>query len=112
MLASLICFVLTFFVQTLILGGLYVRFKKLKEKHRRKTITDAEKWERALISVPAKPFLEVILDKNPVGIRVIITISVLISTITTVFLTSNDALVIIVSIVLVFSIWLSLKITE
>jgi hypothetical protein len=108
MLISLGFFFIGFLVQGLAIATIWSWFKKLSIKRRRKEITEFEKYQQAIVSLPAKPILETILRKDPVGMRVIYSICVINSTIIAV-LFSSSYFIISFSLVILACVWLSLE---
>ena len=81
-------------------------FNALSNKRRDGSITEVEKWIQGVISLPVKPALEAILTKDPVGIRILISVSVVLSAIASFLITSYGG-IFIVTVVLLVVVWLS-----
>lgn len=108
MIASLFCFVGGFFVQGLIAAIVMQHFDGLSVKRRSRTMTSWEKWQQAIISLPAKPLLEAVLSKDRKGSRVIVTIALLGSGLLSIIFTSSDGFMVGLIGVLLAITWLSL----
>jgi hypothetical protein len=104
---SLACFFVGFFIQGILIAFIWNWFKSVSEKRRQRKITEREKWQQAIVSIPAKPILEAILRKDPIGMRVLYSISLANSTIFSVLL-SSGYFIIILSLLVLACIWLSL----
>jgi hypothetical protein len=102
-----IVFFFGFLVQGVSLSLLWNWYKELSRKRSKRKITEAEKWQQGSVSLIAKPMLEVIIRKDPVGMRAIYSISVLNSTILSALLCA-DSSIILLSILILACIWLSL----
>jgi len=106
MIASLCCFGILFLFQGIAAAVLLEYFSTLSKKRRDGSITEFEKWIQGFISIPLKPALEAVLAKDPVRIRVLLSISVMLSAIISLLITSYEG-VLIVAIVLLTIVWLS-----
>jgi hypothetical protein len=104
-----VVFLLGFWVQGLFLSATWAWYKKLSSKRNKRQISEAEKWQQGSVSLIAKPILEVVVRKDPVGMRAIYSISVLNSTVLAIFLCA-DFSIIWLSIIIFACIWLSLNI--
>jgi hypothetical protein len=105
---SFVYFFIGFLIQGLIISAIWNWFKKLSAKRKRREITEFEKWQQAIVSVAAKPILESVLRKDPVGMRIIYSVCVGNSTLIAVLL-SSSYVIIGFSILVLACIWLSLE---
>jgi hypothetical protein len=104
-----VVFFLGFLVQGISLSLVWNWYKELSRKRNKRQITESEKWQQGSVSVIAKPILEVVIRKDPIGMRAIYSISVLNSTILAILLCA-DSSIIWLSIIIFACIWLSLNI--
>jgi len=107
---SLVFFMIISLIQGLIFSALLWYFNWLSQKRRQKQITDFEKWQQAAISPVIDPVLETILTKDPQGTRIIITVCLAISGITTIIFTLSDLFIFLLVSFLITATWLSNKI--
>lgn len=106
---SLIFFIVISLIQGLIFSVLVWYFNLLSQKRRQKRITEFEKWQQATMSPVIDPVLETMLTKDEEKTRIIITVCVLVSGITTIIFTSSDVFIFILSAFLITATWLSKK---
>jgi hypothetical protein len=108
MIGSIFCFFLAFVLQGIIVASIMNYFEDLSYKRRRKSISDGEKWIQGVISVVAEPILEIILDKDPAGMRLLISICLGIATAIAIIFASADGFIIICALILLATTWLSM----
>jgi hypothetical protein len=105
----LILFFFGFWIQGVLLAAIWTWYKSLSLKRKTKKITENEKWYQALISIPAKPVLEAVIRKDPIGMRFVYSFFVMNSTILSVVFCSSYSFIWL-PLVILACIWLSLEI--
>jgi hypothetical protein len=106
---SLLCFGFMFLLQGVFIAAVMSYFNDLSKKRRQGTITEDEKWLQGLISLPAMPVLEVVLQKDQVGMRWLLTLAVVVSFVLTMLFIPNLIVLLVACLVLIGAIWLSLS---
>lgn len=113
MFITLSCFVFAFLLQGMTAAVVVSHFQNLSEKRQQHNITEFEKWVQGFIGAVAKPVLEAILKKDPVGVRVIVTACLLISSGMAFFFSptpDGTGCLVGLTVILLAATWLSLRV--
>lgn len=104
---SVLCFGFAFLLQGILIAAIINYFTSLSHKRDDGEITETEKWLQGLLSTPLQPALEAVLSKDPVGTRVLLSISVVVSGLVSMALTSGVWAIILIATIALAGIWLS-----
>jgi hypothetical protein len=112
MIAGLVYFFVVLVIECILGSAIMSHFSNLSEKRRRRQITEFEKLQQAIISLPAKPILQAVLSKDPLGMRLVISFCVISSGLVTLCLISSKGFMIGFMAFLLFVTWLSYPIPK
>ncbi len=111
MIAGFVYFFIVLVIECILGSAIMSHFSNLSEK-RRKRLTEFEKFQQAIISIPAKPILQAVLSKNPLGMRLVISFCLISSGLITLCLISSKGFMISFMAFLLFVTWLSYPILK
>lgn len=107
MIGGLFCFGFAFLMQGILVAAIIQYFSALSEKRTDGTISEEEKWFQGCLTVPLQPALQAVLSKDPKGIRIILSICVVVSALTAIVFTSGDGAVIVIALIALTAIGVS-----
>lgn len=107
MFGGLVCFGFAFLMQGIVVAAILQYFSALSEKRTAGEITESEKWFQGCLTVPLQPALQAVLAKDPKGIRVLLSICVVVSALTAIIFTTGDGAVIVISLIILIAIGVS-----